>query len=133
MKTLKATFKNGTFETSRTFEIENKAKENVYFGTLLRWMFRASEVYRQVSKGAPKATELNEIKLECDGFKFDTNTIEAGLKDKFKFGRTAKSKGNFAKNLWTVYKFVTEDQPTDVVGNVISELDEVVASEAIAN
>jgi hypothetical protein len=128
MKVLKATFTNGTFSTTRSFKIENKSSDGIYFGTLLKWMFRASDTYRKVSKGAPKATEISHVKLECNGFKFDSNTIEAGLTDKFKFGNTAKSKRNFADNLWTVYKFVTDDMAPEEFKNVQAELTAEVAS-----
>jgi len=124
---------NGKTEFNRVFNVDNKAKDNDIFGKVIDWIFKASDLYRQVSKGHPKANEITDLQMKCDGFKWDTLTVEAGLKDKFKFGTTAKSKRNFARNMWAVYQFVTDDFATKVTIEQVIQREGALIPEISAN
>jgi len=121
MKSLELTVKAGDKSLSKSIELSNKVSDSVIFGTAIQWIFRANDVLRKVSKGYLKATEPIELSIKCGSVLWDTAKVEDQYKDKFKFGANAKSKRNFASNVWTVYQFLTSENETAEIHELTEE------------
>jgi hypothetical protein len=121
MKTLEFIVVAGDKSLSKSIELNNKVSDSVIFGTAIKWIFRANDILRKVSKGYLKATEPIELSIKCGSVIWETAKVEDQYKEKFKFGANEKSKRRFADNVWTVYQFLTSENETAEIHELTAE------------
>ena len=96
-------------ETSYQFEADVKNSINVFTGTACNQLFKYISVAKSVGAKTFKFSEPINLRITAKGVKYDTSLCDQALQSKLECQRSDKGMKTFAKRVFELVKFSTQE------------------------